>query len=628
MLMQAAGRRIALLGAALLAASCARSQPSAPPTAPPTATQTPPAPAPAVETAPGPDDLGARVAGPATDVAVGNAGVTSAEAHATAAGIAILAAGGNAVDAAVAVGFALGVTHPTAGNIGGGGFMVIRTAEGKTTTIDFREAAPAKAKRDMYLDASGNVTSESRLGPRAAGIAGDVAGFAYAHQHYGSLPWKQLVMPAVALAAEGFELDSFHAEDLQWGAEAVAKFLAELRASASPRPALLEAVQETLELLQHEDGSSYEAGQVWKQPALAATLETIANGGANAFYRGPLAKRMAKRVQAMGGVWTRADLAKYRAIERRPLEFDYHGHRITTMPPPSAGGVTLRQIFAASDILNLAAMKWESADRLHLYIEALRRVFADRNFAIADPDYVELPLETLLDVSYLQDRMKDIDPAHATPSSAIAAGVEVIETPQTTHYSVVDERGMAVAVTFTLNGGFGAKVQIPGTGVTLNNEMDDFTAKVGAPNMFGLVQGPQNAIAPGKRMVSSMTPTIVSKDGKLRAVCGSPGGPTIITTVAQVLLQLIDHQRPLEDAIAATRVHHQWLPDRVLHEEDLDPELAAALVARGHELASWGRIGHANCIEIDGSGTVRAVADVGRDGGDADALSSPVGGAR
>jgi gamma-glutamyltranspeptidase/glutathione hydrolase len=567
----------------------------------------------------GPDDVSDVKPSAGTDVAVGRKGaVTSAEAQATEVGRAILAQGGNAVDAAVAVGFALGVTHPSAGNIGGGGFMVVRLPDGKSTSFDFRETAPAAATQDMYLDADGKVTMDGRIGPRAAGIPGNVAGFALAHQTHGKLPWDDLLAPAIALARDGHTLDRFHADDLVAGAKAATELLASLEANPKSDPELRAAVRATIAVFQRADGKAYQAGDVWKQPELAATLEAIAAEGADAFYRGPIAQRLADGVKAMGGIWTAADLAGYRALTRTPIEFDYRGHRIVTMPPPSAGGVTLRQIFAASEALELYALPWESIERIHLYIEALRRVYADRNLLIADPDFVEIPMAQLIDPAYMKTRVAGIDPTKATPSAEIGAGVELKESPQTTHYSVVDGGGMAVATTFTLNGGFGAKVQVPGTGVTLNNEMDDFTSKVGAPNMFGLVQGKQNAIAPGKRMVSSMTPTIVSKDGKLRLVCGSPGGPTITTTVAQVLLQVIDHGRPLDQAIASTRIHHQWLPDKVTHEEDLAPATIAALEKLGHVLTKRGRIGHANCIEADpASGMLRAVADTGRDGGDA-----------
>jgi gamma-glutamyltranspeptidase/glutathione hydrolase len=570
----------------------------------------------------GPDDSGAAPATAGTDVATGRRGaVTSAEKHATAVGRAILEKGGNAVDAAVAVGIALSVTHPSAGNIGGGGFMVIHFPDGKNTTIDYREVGPGKASRDMYLDGKGNPTQDSRRGPRAAGIPGDVAGFFLAHEKYGSLPWKDLVMPAVELARAGHELDKFHADDLGWAVREIEPYLAELEAAPKKNEALIAALKATIAIFRKPDGSSLKTGDRWTQPELAATLEAIAAGGADAFYRGKLAAKMAAEMKKMGGLWTTADLAGYEPIEREPIVFDYRGHTIVTMPPPSAGGVTLRQIFAASEILGLHALEWESVDRIHLYVEALRRVYADRNLLVGDPAFVDVPMKTLLDVGYLTKRMADIDKTKATRSTEVGAGIELVEKPQTTHYSVVDEKGMAVANTYTLNGGFGAKLVIPGTGVILNNEMDDFTAKVGSPNMFGLVQGPQNAIAPKKRMVSSMTPTVVLKDGALRAVCGSPGGPTISTTVAQVLLQVIDHGRSIDQAISGTRIHHQWLPDSITHEESLPKATAKALAARGHALKSRGRIGHANCIEVDPkTGALRAVADAGRDGGDADAF--------
>jgi gamma-glutamyltranspeptidase/glutathione hydrolase len=376
----------------------------------------------------------------------------------------------------------------------------------------------------------------------------------------------------------------------------------------------------TLATFRKADGTPYRKGETWRQPELATTLEAIAAGGADAFYRGPLAHTLATRVAAMGGLWTDEDLAGYTAIERQPIRFTYHGHEILTMPPPSAGGITLRQILAASDALHLERLDWDSVDRIHLYVEALRRIYADSTQLLGDPGFTDIPLTALLDAGYIPRRMADIDRAKATPSTAIRSGVASAEHLETTHFSVVDRGGMAVASTFTLNGDFGAKVQVPGTGVTLNNEMDDFTAKPGAPNMFGLVMGAQNAIQPGKRMLSSMTPTIVVKDGKLRAIVGSPGGPTIITTVAQIVLQLIDHGRPLVDAVGATRIHHQWLPDEIAYEEGLSETTIAALKAKGHAMRPRKTIGFANCIEVDPrTGTITAVADVKRDGGKASA---------
>ena len=549
-------------------------------------------------------------------VATGRRGaVASTEANASDIGIAILKRGGNAVDAAVAVAFALGVTHPTAGNIGGGGFMVIRLADGASTAIDYREMAPGAATRDMYLDAGGTPTTDSRIGPRAAGIPGVVRGLEYSHRKYGKLPWRELVQPAIALARDGVALDAFHADEMA----AVTRTMDDYAAKVpETNPALREAMAATLRTFRKNDGATYVKGDTWRQPDLAGTLEAIAAGGADAFYRGPLARTLATRVAAMGGIWTEADLAAYKAIEREPIRFSYHGHDIITMPPPSGGGITMRQILAASDALHLERLDWDSVDRIHLYVEALRRIFADSTQLLGDPGFVDIPLTTILDTAYIPKRMADIDRAKATPSSAIKSGVASTEHLETTHFSVVDGAGMAVASTFTLNGGFGAKVQVPGTGVTLNNEMDDFTAKVGAPNMFGLVMGAQNGIQPGKRMLSSMTPTIVVKDGRLRAVVGSPGGPTIITTVAQIVMQLIDHQRPLADAVGAARVHHQWMPDEIAYEEALPAATVAALKEKGHAMRARARIGVANCIEVDPkTGALVAVADVKRDGGKA-----------
>jgi gamma-glutamyltranspeptidase/glutathione hydrolase len=543
--------------------------------------------------------------------------VSSAEAAASDVGVSILKSGGNAVDAAVAVGFALGVTHPTAGNMGGGGFMVVRLPSGEVAAIDYREVAPKAASRDMYLDAKGGVGDKGRVGPLAAGIPGVVAGMALAHQKYGKLPWAKVVEPAIRLAKEGHSLDSFHAKDMEWVGGSVAKYAEGAGSSNAP---LAAALKSTAATFRKADGSAYQAGDLWQQPDLAATLELIAQKGPDAFYKGPFAERMATRVREMGGIWSAEDLSSYRALQRQPIVFAYRGHEVITMPPPSAGGVVLRQILAASEALSLERLPWDSVERIHYYVEALRRTYADRSQLIGDPAFVNVPLEQLLDTGYIGKRLSNIDPKHATPSSEIGAGVELKESEHTTHFSVVDGSGLAVANTYTLNGGFGAKLIVPGTGVIMNNEMDDFTSKVGAPNMFGLVQGPQNSIAPGKRMLSSMTPTIITKDGKLRAVVGSPGGPTITTTVAQIVMQLIDHGRSLEQAVSSTRIHHQWLPDQIWHEDSLPKETVDALGAMGHKLQARSRIGHANCIEVDPkSAALVAVADVVRDGGKASA---------
>lgn len=550
------------------------------------------------------------------EVAEGSHGaVSSAELAASQVGIAVLRRGGNAVDAAVAVGFALGVTHPSAGNIGGGGFMLVRFPDGRSTALDYREVAPLRAHRDMYLDSAGKPTKDSEVGPRAAGIPGVVAGLALAHRKYGTLPWADLVMPAVQLARDGVQLDTFHAEELS---DVCSSIALDRREVPQENAALLAATSSTLATFQKPDHTPYRPGDSFRQPALAASLERIALEGPEAFYRGTLAREMAAKVVAMGGIWSEADLAEYRAVERAPITFSYRGHDIVSMPPPSAGGIILAQILTASEQLGLHAMPWDSIARTHLYVEVLRRAFADRNRLVADPAFVSVPVAELMSPIYVSKRMGDIDRSRATPSNDIEAGAPRDEPAHTTHFSVVDESGTAVANTYTLNGDFGARVQIPGTGVTLNNEMDDFTAQVGAPNQFGLIQGEQNAIEPRKRMLSSMSPTIVAKHGKLRAVVGSPGGPTIISTVAQVVMQLVDTDRSLRDAVRAPRVHHQWLPDEIWYEPSLAPEVLSGLRARGHAVGTDGPIGHANCIEVDPkSGMVRAVADVFRLGGSA-----------
>ncbi len=538
-------------------------------------------------------------------VAVGIHGaVSSAEAHASRIGLEVLRAGGNAVDAAVAVGFALAVTHPSAGNIGGGGFMVVRMADGTIAAIDYRERAPLAATRDMFLDGNGNPTEERLVGAKAAGIPGTVAGLAMAHARFGVRSWKSLLEPAIALARDGHVLDSWHAEDVTNAVERMGKH--GLTASAA--------------YYAGADGKPQIEGALWRQPELAQTLQQIADGGAKAFYGGPLAATFATEVRKAGGIWTTADLAEYRAVEREPIVFDYRGYTVITMPPPSAGGVVLRQLLAAAEVLELHTKPWRSVDELHLYVESARRTYADRNMLLGDPDFVELPMKRMLDPSYIRERVGDIDPAHATPSSKIGVGMPPSrpESEQTTHYSVVDDAGNAVSNTYTLNLGFGCLFVVPGTGVLLNNEMDDFAVKPGTANAFGLVQGEQNRIEPGKRMLSSMTPTLLLEDGKLRAVLGSPGGPTITTTVSQLVRALVDYGMTIDAAVAAPRLHHQWLPDMIWAEDRLDAATERGLVERGHQIRKRGGMGHANVIEVDrATGGFRAVADESRDGGKA-----------
>ncbi len=542
---------------------------------------------------------------PAREIAEGERGaVSSAERHASRVGLDVLRKGGHAVDAAVAVALALAVTHPTGGNLGGGGFMIVRPVKGESVAIDFREVAPRAATATMYLDAKGAVTRDSVLGPLAAGVPGTVAGLELAHARFGRMAWKDLVEPAQTLARRGHVLDASHAASM---ADAAATMRAE-------------GFVETAAIYEGSDGKPLAEGQVWRQPELAATLQALAEHGPREFYEGALASRIAAGMATLGGIWTSEDLRGYRALERKPLELDYRGHHVITMPPPSAGGIVMRQILAASEQLGIYKLPYRSAQAFHLYVEAARRAYADRNHWVGDPDFVRVPVQELTSLKYIRSRMKGIDRKRATPSAQIATGAPIAEHMDTTHFSVVDGEGNAVALTYTLNGNFGAKVVVPGTGILLNNEMDDFAAKPGEPNLYGLVQGTRNAIAPGKRMLSSMTPTIVTKNGELRAVLGTPGGPMITNMVTEILMALVDQKQPLEQAVRAPRVHHQWLPDSVVLESKIEPEIEQGLIERGHAVRKVETFGHASCIErLPKSRVLRAVADATRGGGSAEA---------
>ncbi|MFO0555862.1 MAG: gamma-glutamyltransferase [Polyangiaceae bacterium] len=546
-------------------------------------------------------------------VALGAHGaVSSQEANATDVGLAILKQGGNAVDAAVAVAFALAVTHPAAGNIGGGGFMVIRTGAGESNAVDYRETAPSDASRDMYLDKNKKPTKGSLDGPKAAGIPGTVAGLALAHEKYGKLSFADLVAPAVALARDGFVLDEV-------GANSLAKAVKEMRDLG---------YTDSAKLFEGKDGKPLAAGDKLVQPELAKTLETIQKDGPGAFYKGPLADKLATEVTKAGGIWKPADLANYHAQWRKPIVLQYRGYEITTMPPPSSGGVVLAELLTMADTVKVAEQPWRSGGEIHLFVEAARRAYADRNNLLGDPDFVKMPLETLLSATYAEGRASTIDPKKATPSSEVKPGIEPpagglperrkLESEETTHFSVVDSEGNAVSNTYTLNMSFGARFVVPGTGVLLNDEMDDFAVAPGQPNGFGLVQGEINRIEPNKRMLSSMTPTIVAKDGELRLILGSPGGPTITTTVAQLLRASIDYGQPLDKAVPAFRAHHQWLPDEIITEKSIPDDVVATLEKLGHTVKKRERIGHANVIEVDPSTRgFRAVADTTRGGGKA-----------
>ena len=480
-------------------------------------------------------------------------------------GVAVLKSGGNAVDAAVAVGFALAVTHPFAGNLGGGGFMLVRFADGRSTFIDFRERAPEKATRDMYLDAQGNPTNDSVDGWKAVGVPGSVRGFELARSKYGSQKWGALIAPAIELASKGYAL-SYKASEL-------------LRAARN-----LADDPESKRIFQ-KGGSYYEAGDRFVQPELAATLRRIAASGAREFYEGETARRLVSEMASHGGLLTLADLQGYKAVERTPLNGTYHGLTILTAPLPSSGGIGILQMLRMLEGSGFGKAGSGAAATIHYTAEVMRRFFADRSQYLGDADFVKVPVKGLLNPAYIQERRASIDPDRATPSDQLNPGKPTGgESTETTHYSIIDAAGNAVAVTYTLNNGYGSGVTVPGLGFLLNDEMDDFTAKPNTPNMFGLVQGEANAIQPGKRPLSAMTPTIVVREGKPFMVLGAPGGPRIITAVLQVLLNAIDFRMNIQDAVDAPRFHHQWKPDKLYLEPGISPDTVALLEDMGHQV--------------------------------------------
>ncbi len=491
--------------------------------------------------------------------------VVAMEAIAAEVGVSVLQKGGNAVDAAVAVGFALAVTHPFAGNLGGGGYMLVRMADGRTTFIDFRERAPEKTSRDMYLDAKGGLTRDSIEGWRSSGVPGTVRGFEIAVSKYGKRKWADDMAPAVELASKGFPVSYALAEGLE-GSKSLA---------SSP---------ESKRIFQ-KNGAFYDVGETLAQPELAQTLERISSRGANEFYEGETARRFAEEMARHGGLVTLADLKSYKAIERTPLTGKYHNYTIITAPPSSSGGIALLEMLGMLEGTGYEKGGAGSASAIHYVAEAMRRAYADRNEYVGDPDFVKVPIAGLLDPAYLARLRASIDPERATPSDKVRPGRPAgSERMETTHYSVVDAEGNAVAVTYTLNGGFGNGITVPGLGFLLNNEMDDFSAKPGSPNMFGLVQGEANAIQPGKRPLSSMTPTIVLKDGRLFMTAGAPGGSRISTAVLQVILNVVDFGMNVQDAIDFPRFHHQWQPDTLSLERGISPDTVALLKSRGYDV--------------------------------------------
>ncbi|NNF12690.1 MAG: gamma-glutamyltransferase [Gemmatimonadetes bacterium] len=496
--------------------------------------------------------------------------VVTTDEYASQVGTDILREGGNAVDAAIAVQFALAVVNPEAGNIGGGGFMVLRTPDDETAALDYREKAPLAATRDMFLDEEGNLTDKSVVGHLAVGVPGTVAGMWQAWERYGSLDWEALVAPAVELA-EGFEVKE--------------RFLGSL---GSTMVASLTAFEASAVQFLPREGQPPLVGDTLRQPDLAATLRRIIEDGPDGFYAGETADLIVAEMERGGGIITHEDLATYQAAWRAPVSFEYRGHRVISMPPSSSGGPTMAEMGNILELYDLTAMDWHGPEMIHLYAEAWKRSFADRNYYLADPDFVEMPLERMTSDAYAAERASTIGMDRATPSTEIEPGLgpAFSEGENTTHYSIVDAQGMAVSVTTTINSWYGSKVTVTGAGFVLNNEMDDFAAKPGTPNQFGLVQGENNAVAPGKRMLSAMTPSIVlDPSGELLMVTGTPGGSTIITTVFQTISNVIDYGMNVVQAVNAPRVHHQHLPDQIFYEAGgLPAETVAALEALGHTM--------------------------------------------
>jgi len=509
-----------------------------------------------------------------------NGMVVSAHPEASQVGVDILKKGGNAVDAAVAVQFALAVVYPNAGNIGGGGFMVYRGANGETNALDFREKAAAAASRDMYLDASGNpIVDKSLYGHLAAGVPGSVDGMVEAHKKYGKLSWAQVLQPAIDLAHGGFKITNRQASELNSLHRKLMDF--------NPNGTALVNLEHT-----------WQENDVLVQQELANTLKLIQEKGRAGFYEGAVADSVVAEMQRGKGLITKADLKNYHATWRKPTTGNYKGYKIITMPPTSSGGIALIQLLQSVEPYPLKKWGHNADSTVQVIVEAERRVYADRATHLGDPDFYAVPQQQLLDAAYNKNRMANFNWAAATPSSAVLAGeIKGKEHEETTHFSIVDRYGNAVSITTTLNGSYGSLVAVKGAGFLLNNEMDDFSVKPGAPNMYGLVGGEANAIAPNKRMLSSMTPTIVEKDGKLFMVVGTPGGSTIITSVFQTIINVIDFGMSMQQAVAAKKFHHQWLPDEVYVEKEAIDSLATQkLKAKGYHIVPRGSIGRVDAI--------------------------------
>lgn len=516
--------------------------------------------------------------------------VVSAHPLATKVGLDMLRKGGNAVDAAVAMQFALAVVYPQAGNIGGGGFLIFRGKDGKVDALDYREKAPAAASETMYLDSAGNVlASKSRFGVFACGVPGTVDGMWEAHKKYGRLAWGELVTPAIELANKGYQITEQEAQNLN-----TERF--NFIRHSTIQPAFVKM-------------DTWLAGDWLIQKELAQTLSRIAGYGRDEFYNGATASLIVSDISKSGGLITREDLRNYKSVWRIPLEFDYKDVHIITMPPPSSGGIILHQLLAMTGDYPLRDSGFHSAAAVHLMVEAERRAYADRAMHMGDPDFWKVPVKKLTDAAYLKSRMADFQSDKATPSAKVTAG-QIKESEETTHFSIVDPEGNAVSVTTTLNDSYGSRMVVTGAGFIMNNEMDDFSAKPGAPNLYGAIGGKANAIAPGKRPLSSMTPVIVTKGGKTWLIAGTPGGTTIPTSVFQIIVNVAEFGLSLTDAVQAKRFHHQWTPDKIYIEEGaLTEEVIQQLTTMGHIVEPRSPIGRVEAILRLPNGYWQGVAD-------------------
>lgn len=521
-----------------------------------------------------------------------NGVVVTAHPEASKVGVEILKKGGNAIDASIAVQFALAVVYPNAGNIGGGGFLVYRDSKGKTDALDYREKAPLKASEDMYWDKNGNaITDLSLYGQFAAGVPGTVDGMVKAHEKYGKLNWKELVQPAINLAQKGFKITKQQASELTNKHNDFVKYNSKTNALTSK--------------------SSWKEGDLLIQKDLAKTLKLIQRKGRAGFYEGKTADLIVREMKRGNGIISHEDLKEYQSVWRTPVSGNYKGFKVISMPPPSSGGIALVSLFQSIEDYPINKWGFQADSTIQVMVEAERRVYADRAEHLGDPDFIKVPQKQLLDKSYNVNRMKDFSFDRATPSSVIKAG-EIIgkESMETTHYVIVDKDGNAASVTTTLNNSYGSLVVVEGAGFLLNDEMDDFSVKPGTPNLYGLVGGKANAIEPSKRMLSSMTPSILEKDGKLFMVVGTPGGSTIITSVFQAILNVVDFGMTMQEAVAAPRFHHQWLPDQIDYEPNtISENVRETLKQKGYKLKERKPYGRVEGILVNKDGTYQAGAD-------------------